>query len=460
MTAIVPPPDYRGRLVALSLAMLLPSLGTSIANVALPSLAAAFLASSQEVQWVVIAYLLAVTALLVTAGRLGDLFGRRRLLLAGIGTFAVAAAAAAFAADLLMLIFLRAVQGMGAAVMMSLTVAAVGDMVPRERTGSAMGLLGAVSAVGTALGPSLGGVLVASFGWPALFLFMGAAGGLAFVLGYRLLPADAAPGARHVPFDVSGTLLLIFSLTAFALATTIEPPTWRNVILAAAAAVGGMVFLVVEAAAAGPLVRLELLKDRTIGAGLISNALVSAILMTTLVVGPFYLSGMLALGPAATGLVMSVGPAVAALAGVPAGRLVDRFGAPATSCAGLGAVLLGSLLMALLPAALGVGGYVGSLVPITAGYALFQAANNTAIMSAAGKDQRGVTSALLNLARNLGLITGASAMGAVFAYGSKRPGFFSQADGEAGLQLTFLVAAALASLALLVAWQGFRPARL
>ena len=132
---------YRWRLVALSLTMLLPSLGTSIANVALPSLRLSFDADFAQVQWVVISYLLAVTTLIVGAGRLGDIFGRRRILLAGIALFTIASVACALSPSLWFLIAARALQGTGAAFMMSLTIASVTDTLPREQTGRAMGLL-------------------------------------------------------------------------------------------------------------------------------------------------------------------------------------------------------------------------------------------------------------------------------------------------------------------------------
>src|SRR5205085_6462518 len=141
--------------------MLLSSLGTSIANVALPTLAQAFAASFQEVQWIVLAYLLAVTALIVGVGRLGDIVGRRRLLLAGLVLFTAASALCGAAPTLWMLVAARAAQGLGAAIMMSLTMALVGETIGKDRTGSAMGLLGTMSAIGTALGPSLGGILIA-----------------------------------------------------------------------------------------------------------------------------------------------------------------------------------------------------------------------------------------------------------------------------------------------------------
>ena len=452
-----PATSQRWRLFALSLAMLLPSLGTSIANVALPTLAETFAAPFRDVQWIVIAYLIAVTALVVAAGRLGDLFGRRRLLLAGIAVFAVSSAAGAFAGNLWLLVAARGVQGAGAAVMMALTLASVGDVVPKAATGRAMGLLGTVSAIGTALGPSLGGALIAAFGWPSVFAFMAAAGALAFAFGVRLFPDDAAGAPRRLRLDASGTLLLALSLGAYALATTLDASPGLVAFLAAAAGLGLVAFVVVELHVESPLIRLPLLRDRTLSAGLASLSIVSAIVMATLVVGPFYLAEVLRLSAVDVGLVMSVGPGVSALTGVPAGRMVDRLGSYTVALAGLGGVVAGSLLMIALPGAFGVAGYVAGLATITAGYALFQAAGNTAVMNGAAADRRGLVSALLALARNLGLVTGASLMGALFARGSGGIALLGLEPGSAsGLQLTFAVAAAAAGTALAVAGWGLR----
>src|SRR3981081_4274948 len=149
-------PSVRWALASLSLSMLLSSLGTSIANVGLPTFASAFSASFRDVQGVVLAYLLASTTLIVSVGRLGDIAGRRRLLLAGIVLFTVASVLFGVAPKLWLLIWVPAAQGLGAASMMARTMAFVGETVPKERTGSAMGLMGTMSAIGTAFGPSLG----------------------------------------------------------------------------------------------------------------------------------------------------------------------------------------------------------------------------------------------------------------------------------------------------------------
>ena len=456
--------SVRWVLVSLSLSMLLSSLGTSIANVGLPTLALAFAASFQEVQWVVLAYLLAITTLIVSVGRLGDMIGRRRLLLAGMFLFTLASVLCAVAPTLWLLVAARAAQGLGAAIMMALTMAFVGETVPKDRTGSAMGLLGTMSAIGTALGPSLGGVLIAGFGWPAIFLINVPLAITALFLAHRFLPVDRQKTkAERISFDNVGTLLLAMTLAAYALAMTVGRGSFGplNMALLLAAIVGVGLFVLAESKAASPLVRLAMFRNPTLRAGFAMSALVTTVVMATLVVGPFYLSGALALDAARVGLVMSSGPIVAALTGVPAGRIVDRFGAQCMSIVGLIAMAVGSFILPLLPTSFGVLGYIAPLVVITAGYALFQAANNTAVMTNIRPDQRGVVSGMLNLSRNLGLITGASVMGTVFAFGSAATDI-TTAPPEAiatGMRITFAVAAALIVVALAIASASLASSR-
>lgn len=436
--------------------MLLSSLGTSIANVGLPALAQAFGAAFQDVQWVVLAYLLAITALIVSVGRLGDITGRRRLLLAGIFLFTLASILCGFAPTLWLLIAARAAQGLGAAVMMALTMAFVGEIVPKERTGSAMGLLGTMSAIGTALGPSLGGVLIAGFGWRAIFLVNAPLGVLTLVLAHRCLPVDRRePKTVRAGFDHVGTLLLALTLAAYALAMTMGRGRFSslNLMLLLAAAVGAGLFALAEAKATSPLIRLGMFRDPVLTASLAMSALVSTVMMATLVVGPFYLSRALGLNAAIVGLVLSVGPLVAALTGVPAGRVADRFGAQLMTVVGLIGIVVGSFVLSVTPRTLGIPGYIAPIVVITAGYGLFQTANNTAVMTDIPADRRGVISGMLNLSRNLGLITGASVMGAVFALASGTIDITTTPPEAvaAGMRITFAVAAALIVVALAIA---------
>ena len=456
--AAKPAAAIRWAMASLSLSTLMPSLDISIANVGLPALTRSFGASFQEIQWVVIAYLLATTTLIVSAGRLADILGRRRLLLAGIALFTLASLFCGMAPTLELLLAARALQGLGAAVMLALSIAFVGEIAPKSRTGSAMGLLGTMSAIGTTLGPSLGGVLIAGFGWRVIFLVNVPVGLLNLALAAMTLPADRAPGhpaasVERPRLDVLGTLLLAAALAAYALAMTVGEGrlSLDNLALLAAALAGGVLFVIVEARVASPLLRLSMFSHESLSTGLVRSVIVSTVIMSTLVVGPFYLSHALGLDAAGVGLVMSAGPLVAALSGVPAGRFVDRFGASRMTIAGLGGMTLGLLVLAIAAPAHGAAGYVLSIVVVTANYALFQAANNTAIMAGVPADRRGVMSGMLSLSRNLGLITGASLMGAVFALASGGSIPAASAPAIAGaMRATFLLAACLTAAALVI----------
>ena len=459
MTA--PTPSIRWILAGLSLSMLLSSIGTSIANVSLPTLAQAFDASFQQVQWVVIAYLVAITTVIASVGRLGDMTGRRRLLLIGVGLFTVASVLCGVAHTLWLLIAGRAAQGLGAAIMMALTMAFVGETVPKSQVGSAMGLLGTMSAIGTALGPSLGGMLISEFGWQTIFLINLPLGLLIFLLAHRFLPVDPSrQEVDRVGFDHAGTLLLALALAAYTLAMTIGRGSFgtRNIALLAVALVGAGLFLLAEARTEAPLIRLTMFRNPLLSASLTMSALVSTVMMATLVVGPFYLSRTLGLNAALIGLVLSVGPLFAALTGVPAGRLADRLGPQRMTVLGLLGIATGAFLLSVIPATLGVYGYTAPLMVITVGYALFQTANNTAVMTNTRPEERGVVSGLLNLSRNLGLITGASAMGAVFAAAASTIDITTAPpDAVAtGMRTTFAVAGVLILLALAIAVATYR----
>lgn len=457
-------PSSRGALAGLSLAMLLSSLGTSVANVALPTLATSFGASFATVQWVVLAYLVTATSLSVGAGRLGDIVGRRRLLLAGIAIHTVASVGAGLAPSIGVLLVARAVQGIGAAIMTALALAFASETAGHERTGRSMGLLGAMSAVGTALGPSLGGALIALDGWRSIFLVTLPLGVAALVLGQRSLPGDR-PTARSVrsSFEMRGASLLAATLVTYALALTTGGgrPGPTSAALLLSVIIGGALFARVESTSAHPLIDRDLLRTPALRSALGGGALVMTVLMSTLVVGPFFLTHALGFDAAHVGLVMTAGPVVAALVGVPAGRIVDRFGAGRATVSGVVAIGAGAALMATMPSDAEVGGYIARIVLITAGHGLFQAANNTAVMTRVRPADRGVAAGLLNLSRNLGLITGASVMGSIFAMASSDTGLAAITPESAahGLRATYAVASLVALVALAITLATRRPPR-
>jgi len=386
--------------LAFSLAMLLASLGTSIANIALPSLAEAFAAPFHEVQAVVVAYLAALTVAVIIAGRLGDSRGLKPMLVAGLGLFTVASLLCAVAPSLPLLVAARAVQGVGAAFLMTLSMALMRQTASEARIGRAMGLLGTVSAIGTALGPTLGGFLIPLSGWRGVFWVQVPMALLTLILAMASIPSHRAKGNQ-------------------------------------------------------PSAKLWAAMDRLLVPSLFANVLVAAVMMATLVVGPFYLALALGLKPAAVGIVMAVGPVISIASGVPSGRLVDRWGSGQVIVVGLLLLTTGTLLMALLPNSIGVAGFLVAVFALTPGYQLFQAANNTAVLADVPKDRRGTVSGLLSLSRNVGLIAGASAMGALFALGAGTDDFAraSASAIEAGLRMTFLLAAGMMFLALFLTFR-------
>ena len=393
----------RSATVALSLAMLLASLGTSIANIALPELAHAFAAPFREVQAVVVVYLAALTVAVIIAGRLGDNRGLKPMLVAGLMLFTIASALCAMAPTLWLLVAARALQGIGAAFLMTLAMALMRQTAGEAHVGRAMGLLGTVSALGTALGPTLGGVLIPFTGWQGIFWV-------------------------QVPLALVTLLLVVAKLPHEPAKRRLQAPGLWSAL------------------------------DRSLLPMLFANVLVAAVMMTTLVVGPFYLALAAGLGPAAVGLVMAAGPAISIVSGIPSGRLVDHWGSDRVSVVGLSLLALGAVLLAFLPGPAGVAGYLLGILALTPGYQLFQAANNTAALAKVGSEQRGTASGLLSLSRNLGLIAGASLMGAVFAWGVGTADF-TQASGpafNAGMNLTFLLAAAMMVLALAITLRSAR----
>ncbi len=440
-------------LTALAGATLLASLGISIASVALPTLAAAFSASIQDVQWVVLAYLISVTVTIVTAGWLGDLYGHHRVLIAGLGVFALSSVLCAAAPTLGTLIAGRAVQGIGGAILMALPLSIARDTVAKARLGTAMGLFGTMSAIGTALGPSLGGLLIAGFGWRSAFALL--AGVAVLLIGVAIATIPAAParaGRRKTLLDWPGVALLGAALLAYAAAMA----GWFAGLLLPLAIFAFAVFFLVERRSGAPLVPLETLHDRGTWTALAMNVIVATVMMSTLVVGPFFLSFALRLDVALVGIVMAVGPVIAALSGVPAGRATDRFGAQRVLVAGLFTILVGLIGLAVLPRLFGIAGYITALALLTPGFQLFLAANNTTVMMASPENRRGTMSALLGLSRNLGFMTGASAMAAVFAAaaGSGEVGDLSATATGHAFTTTFLVAAGLMPAALVLAFLG------
>ncbi len=326
-------------------------------NVALPTLARAFGITAGHASAVIVAYLVMSTVGLLIAGPLGDRFGRRRVLLAGLALFIAASAFGALAPGLPLLIAARAFQGLGGAALAAMSIALVLDAFPPAQAGATLGVLGTTSAFATMLGPSLGGIMVSTLGWRSLL-------------------------AVNVPLGLVTAALVAFTLSD-------APASARS----------------------APAFDGTLVRNPRLAAGLVTSFLVATVMITTLTVGPFVLAGAMGLPSAAIGLVMASGPLVSVILAVPAGRLADRIGARTTTVWALSIFTAGAALLALVVEHHNVVTYT----VLSIGYALFQTPNSAAVMAEAPVDRRATVSGWLNLVRNVGFIIGAAAMGALFA---------------------------------------------
>lgn len=397
-------------------------MGASAVNVALPEIADWAGVGVQAAQWTVVSYVLAMTAASLVVGHVSDAIGRMQTLLLGLAVFLGGGAAAAVASQLGALIVARAIQGIGAAAMTVLPLAIARDTVASRRSGTVMGLLGTAAAVGTASGPAIGGFVVGMWEWRAVFWVMVPVP-LAICLLVLVSARRASDGGvqrgfvTHAPlnasrrdsFDVAGCAAISFAVGVFALACVgAGLASGQRVAL-----VGVVLLLVVlvgmiERRAAHPVLPPVVVRHPTVRLGAILNLIVSAIMMSTLVIGPFYLVGALEVGSATVGAVMAVGPVTSICIGVPAGRLVDRGEPRRLIVAGLLVMAVAAAALAILPPLVGLPGYLTGTMLLAPGYQLFMAANNVQVMSAAPAERRGAVSGVLGLARSLGLVTGSS----------------------------------------------------
>jgi MFS family permease len=301
-----------------------------------------------------------MTAFAVYSGKLGDQFGKRRLLFAGLALFAIASLLCTFAPNLPLLVVGRALQGAGAALINSLALALVVDVMPAGAAGAGLGALSATSAVGTMIGPTVGAFLIGLGGWRAIF-------------------------AINLPVALLVYVILRFTTSAQAGA-------------ARAAAAGTAPPLM------SPVLKLSL------GASLFVNG----VMISTLILAPFVLSHTYGLPIHAIGLVMGIGPLMTVLCALVSGRFADKLDARVVTIAGLTTFGLGTLGLALLHVEFGLIGYIIPVMLIGAGWGLFQTSNNHVVLGDAGPSRRGTVSGWLALSRNLGLIAGTWMVGQLF----------------------------------------------
>lgn len=437
------PPSVFRKIYPLAFVNTLGALATSMVNVLLPQIAREAHLDVSITQWATLAFLLSSTILIVPSGWLGDRIGKSRLLKISMAIFLIASILGTFAPNFAALVAARALQGAGVAAMLTTPMALVRQLVAPTEVGRAMGIMGSSMATGMALGPALGGLAAGTpLGWRgafSLFIVLTLVG-LYFI--HRHLP-DSPALSGSFRLDSVGMLFMLLGLTTYSIALTLKPGGTAGTggLLALSALFLGA-FVAQQLRTDSPLIDIAALK----AAGLLPHlglAFGAAIVMMTFtIIPPFYLTDGLGLHASAMGLVMAIGPIMAIMSGVPAGRFVDRIGASRMTILGLFVMTVAALSFVGLPALLPLGGFIISAMILTPGNQMFMAANNTRVMTEAPADMQGSVSGALNLARNLGFTTGTALMAAVYD-----TAISSEAGALCGLQSSFAVAATVGSAA-------------
>lgn len=443
---------------AVSLGVFLGTIDGSIVNIALPTLQKEFSASLGVVQWIVLAYLLTIATLTLMVGRLGDMFGKKRIYTSGFAVFTLASGLTAFSTSIGMLISLRVVQALGAVMIIALGAAILTEAFPPSERGKALGLIGAMVSVGIVLGPSLGGLLLSSLGWQSIFLVNVPIGILGTATAYRNIP-DAAPKDRE-QFDVPGAVLVFFTMLSLFLGVTIAGDQGLNnavIALIGASLVSGVAFLRWESRVEAPLVDLSMFRNLSFSTNLATGLLTFIAIGGLFFLFPFYLSDTLGFSDQQMGFVLSASPIVLGIASPISGSLADRYGARPLTVIGLLITLAGYISFSTVSADSTPWEIVLRLMPVGLGMGVFQSPNNSLIMGAVAPQRLGIASGFLSVSRTLGQLLGVSSLGALWAYrSSQATGPLTEAAVSSLIETVYVIIAIMVCATALAAWAWHR----
>jgi EmrB/QacA subfamily drug resistance transporter len=456
---------------AMCFALFMVMLDNTVVNVALPSIQRDLHAQISELEWVVNGYTLTFAVLIATGGRLGDIFGRRLMFLAGVVIFAITSATAGLAQNAEMLIASRAIQGIGAALMMPATLSIITHAFPAAERGKAIGTWAGVSALALSIGPVVGGFLTEYVSWRAIFFInlpVAAGAVIATVFAVRESRDDTVD--RRV--DYPGVIALTTGLTAIVLAL-IEGNSWgwtsgSILSLLVGGAIGLAAFVAIELRVSAPMLEFSLFRTRQfIGSNLIAFIITFA-MMGTFFFMAIYMQDILGYGALEAGVRFLPTTMVIAVVAPISGRLADRLGPVWPMSTGLFVLAIAMFMFAGIDTGTTYGGLIIPFVLMGIGIALVMSPMSTAAMNAVSVQKSGVASGVLQMSRMIGASVGVAATGAIFQSqlgAGFNPGLLATAPEQAratfvdALGSAMLLAAIVVAAGLVVSLTLLRGAR-
>jgi EmrB/QacA subfamily drug resistance transporter len=393
------------------------ALDVSIVNVAMPTLTSTFGVSMTVIEWVAMAYMLTLTIFLPLFGRLADVYGRSKLYNIGFIVFVLGSVLCGAATTAGFMIASRVLQAIGAGLLQANSVALITEAFPANERGKAIGIQGAVQAVSMALGPFVGGLLIAAVGWRAIFFVNIPIGIIGTLAALFILPRNQTPRTKE-RIDYLGAALFASGLALLVLAfnegVKLGWGSSRIVTYLVGAVVLLWALVVTELRTEHSLVDLRLFRNATFLLGNVTGMLSYFVLFAVMFLMPFYLQKVLGYGSELTGALLTPVPLAMALVAPFSGHVSDRYGSRVMTTTGMlvSALACGTLLY--LNQARHLPLLLTALVLLGVGMGLFTPPNNSAIMSSAPPEKLGVAGGILNMMRSLGLIFGVDISGAIF----------------------------------------------
>jgi EmrB/QacA subfamily drug resistance transporter len=404
-------------LIAIGIGSFMAALDGSVVNTILPVLRSTFQSDVASIEWVVTIYLLVLSGLLLTFGRLGDLRRHKSIYLWGFVVFVVSSALCGASWSPTALVVFRGIQAIGAAMLASNSPAIVTGNFPPEQRGRTFGLISTMTYLGLTVGPSLGGWLTQAFGWRTVFYINVPVGAMAILLTLIFIPQDT-PVESGQRFDILGAVLFMAGLTALLLGLNQGAewgwlsPSILGLLLGALVLLG--FFVLVELRAHAPMLDLSLFKIPLFSVST-ANAVLNYICVYSLIfLMPFYLIQGRGLNPAQAGLLLTAQPIIMAIAAPISGSLSDRFGSRTPGMIGMGILALGLFLLSRIGAETNLWLVAGALSIAGLGTGTFISPNTSALMGSAPKARQGIASGVQAVARNFGMVLGIGLAGAIF----------------------------------------------
>lgn len=427
--------DYKWRaLFAVGFGSFIATLDFGIIGLALPRLAEEFAEPPDVIAWVALTHNLVVTGLTLTAGRAGDLFGRKRVYLVGYALFTLGLCASPFSSSISELIATRLVQATGIAMAIANSNAIVLDAFPDRERGRALGWVTSIVGAGLMSGPAVGGFILGSMDWPAIFYLRIPIGLVALAVGWSQL-RNSGGRDRGARLDIPGALSMFVALTALIIAVN-RGTSWgwasaQTFGMASTGFVLLLVFLWIESRSAGPILSLALFRRRSFSVPISSQTLVFMAQASVVFAMPFYLIDVRQFSPERSGLVVSTVSLMLLLLAPLSGLLADRFRSPLQPAVGIVLVALSLYSMVWLDGATPVTYIFMRLAVIGLGLSIFGPANSSLIFASVPREIHGTASASIATSRNIGAAFGIGVYSVALASSESLMGGVTSAFGVA-----------------------------